>query len=78
MFRVLTPIIRSYLQKCNKLSKSRLVEKLLNSIHNGRSHVYKITLLCKYLRKIQCNGERTAEERLFLVDVCLLLMCVYC
>jgi len=52
MFRVLTPILIMGVQhpkhvelpkKNNKLNKSHLVGKqLLNSIHDARTHVYKV------------------------------------
>ena len=31
-------------KKCNKLNKSHLVGKLLNSIHDARTQVYKIRM----------------------------------
>jgi len=40
MMGVNTRNMWSCLQKCNKLNKSHLVEKLLNSIHDARTHVY--------------------------------------
>ena len=40
MMGVNTRNMYSCLQKCNKLNKSHLVGKLLNSIHDARSHVY--------------------------------------
>ena len=42
MMVVNTRNMESYLQKCNKLSKSHLVGELLNSIHDTRAHVYKM------------------------------------
>ena len=41
------------LQKCNKLNKSHLVGKLLNSIHDARTHVYK---------KNQCQFSRMYDR----------------
>ena len=42
MMGVNTRNMYSCLQKCNKLNKSHLVVQLLNSIHDARTHVYKI------------------------------------
>ena len=41
----------SCLQEYNKLNKSHLVGQLLNSIHDARTHVYKICN--KYLHPLQ-------------------------
>ena len=41
--------MQSCLQKCNKLNKSRLVRQLLNSIHDARTHVYKIQLIFSFI-----------------------------
>jgi len=42
MMGVNTRNMYSCLQKCNKLNKSHLVGKLLNSIHDAWTHVYKM------------------------------------
>jgi len=44
MMGVNTRNIYSCLQECNLLNKSHLVGKLLNSIHDARTHVYKTPL----------------------------------
>ena len=45
MMGVNTRNMWSCLQKYNKLNKSHLVGQLLNSIHDARTHVYKIRAL---------------------------------
>ena len=43
MMGVNTRNMQSCLQKCNKLNKSHPVGQVLNSIHDARTHVYKIS-----------------------------------
>jgi hypothetical protein len=49
MMGVNTRNMYNCLQKCNKLNKSHLAGKLLNSIHDARTHVYKISNLSLHL-----------------------------
>ena len=52
MMGVNTRNMQSCLQKCNKLNKSHLVAELLNSIHDARTHVYKIYLTTLFVARI--------------------------
>ena len=55
MMGVNTRNIYSCLQKYNKLNKSYLVGQLLNSIHDARTHVYKIRRIC-YINLLKPTG----------------------
>jgi len=55
MMGVNTRNMYSCLQKSNKLNKSHLVGQLLNSIHDARTHAYKIqSFRLKLKQEVNC------------------------
>jgi len=63
MMGVNTRNMYSCLQKYNKLNKSHLVKQLLNSIHDARTHVYKIRFICVVSWSNRLVKERAVQQR---------------